>query len=121
MKAHIITWLLSVLSACIIGAAWVYTHPTPKMVQVNLRSLVDEEARRLASVITPETPKDKQEKAFKDASELGRKIDLAVSQIARECGCVVINSGAIVAQPGNAAKAVIPDVTERARELIGRM
>lgn len=121
MKAHIITWALSVLSACIIGAAWIYTHPSPKLVQVNLRALVEDEAKRLVSAITPNTPKEEQEKAIKAASMLGGKVDAAVGQLSRECGCVIINSGAIVAQPGNATTAAIPDMTGRVKELMSRM
>lgn len=121
LRPYIITWAASVAAACIIGAAWIYTHPSPKMAQVNLRTLVDDEAKRLVSAITPNTPKEEQEKAIRSASMLGQKVDAAISQLSKECGCVIVNSGAIVAQPGNATTAAIPDMTVRVKELLLQM
>jgi hypothetical protein len=115
LKANIITWALSVLSACIVGAAWIHTHPSLSFVAVDVNALVKAETGLLAKAVKPDATKEQQEAAIRRASEFGKKLDDAIAQLAAECGCVVINAAAIVAQPGRKS---VPDATERVRQML---
>ncbi|MBX3630297.1 MAG: hypothetical protein KF908_10415 [Nitrosomonas sp.] len=111
MRAHIITWLLSVVSAVIVGVAWVYTHPVPKLVQVDLVSLFQETAAEFASRQDESVTQDVQRQAV--------RIDMALQQLADTCQCDVINSAAIVKRPGKAhMNNSIPDMTAWVRDHI---
>ncbi|MDP1573089.1 MAG: hypothetical protein Q8M09_08190 [Pseudomonadota bacterium] len=116
MKAHIITWALSVLAACIIGAAWVYTHPSPRVVTVDLKSLFDDEARAFANKArgTPE----EQVAALSQVKKRGEEIESAIDRLAQECRCAVLNSAAIAKLPPNPTDAGIPDMTGRVRQML---
>lgn len=113
MKGHIITWALSVASACLVGWAWVYTHPTPKLAAVNIQSIVQEHTQALTAAIKPDTPKEEQEAAIRRAAEFGQRLDAALAVTAKECGCAIVNAAAIVAMPS--APQPIADITERVR------
>lgn len=114
---YVMTWLLSVASACIVGGAWVYTHPTPSFVAVDVNALVKAETELLAQAVKPDATKEQQEAAIRRASEFGKKLDDAIAQLAAECGCVVINTAAIVAQP---ASTPVRDATQRVKALVSQ-
>ncbi len=113
LKGHITTWALSVASACLVGWAWVYTHPAPKLAAVNIQALVNAHTQALTAAIRPDTPRDEQEAAIRRAAEFGQRLDAALASAAKECDCAIINAAAIVAMPATARP--IPDITERVR------
>lgn len=115
MKSYVITWALSVLSACIIGAAWIYTHQPLKYAAVDVKKLVGDEVAKLQSALKPGMSPEEQQKAIMEASAVGNRLEVAINNLARECGCVVLNSAAIIGRPDRAA---LPDMTERARQLM---
>lgn len=120
MKAHIITWALSVLSACIIGATWIYTHPSPRMVRVDVGSLFDEQKKNLASRIKPGMSEEEQKALFMSAADYANQVNVALDVVAKECGCAVINTAAIVRLPETGGTSGIPDMTGRVKELLSR-
>jgi len=112
MKAHILTWFFSVIAACIVGAAWIYTHPVQKFVTVNISSLFSESAKRVAQ--------QKDESSILMAQEQGKKIEQALQQLADACDCLVMNSAAIAKRPGDGHGRVITyDMTDWVRKQIG--
>ncbi|MEW6406217.1 MAG: hypothetical protein AB1649_30900 [Chloroflexota bacterium] len=119
MKAHIVTWIASVISACIVGGAWVYTHPTPRMARVDMGSLFDEQKQALADQIKPGMSEQEQKALFMSATAYASRVEEALTILAKECGCAVLNSAAILRLPESHSTG-IPDMTARVRELVGR-
>jgi hypothetical protein len=116
-RAHIVTWALSVLSACIIAAAWIKTHPAPRMVRVDMGSLFDDQKKALSARIKPGMSEQEQKALLQSATDYAAGIEASIDAVARECGCAVLNSAAILRLPDSAA-AGIPDMTARVRELV---
>lgn len=117
MKAHLVTWLLAVLSACTVGAAWIHTHPWPRMVRVDMGGLFDEQKKALAERIKPGMSDEEQKALFQSAADYASRIDAALTTLSAECGCVVVNSAALLRLPEAGAPG-IPDMTARMRELV---
>lgn len=109
MKGFIITWVLSVLASCIIGSAWIYTHPVTKFVKVDVASLFNEQAAAFA--------KRQDESAVMEAQAQAIRIDIALQQLADYCRCPVLNAASLVKTPGNSATSM-PDMTEWVRQHI---
>ena len=118
LKAHIVTWALSVLSACIVGAAWIYTHPSPRMVRVDVGSLFDEQKINLAEKIKPGMSEEEQKALLLSAEDYARRVDGALDVVARECDCAVVNAAAILRLPETGGASGIPDMTWRVKELL---
>ena len=118
LKAHIVTWALSVLSACIVGAAWIYTHPSPRMVRVDVGSLFDEQKKNLAEKIKPGMSEEEQKALLLSAEDYARRVDGALDVVARECDCAVVNAAAILRLPETGGASGIPDMTWRVKELL---
>ncbi|GLW61541.1 hypothetical protein Hthe01_18900 [Hydrogenophilus thermoluteolus] len=116
MREHVITWALSVISSCIVGAAWIYTHPVPRpetIAVVDLNALLSEEVAKIDREIKPDmTPQEKEQVAGK-VSMMTKRIEDATKALAAECGCVVVNAAAVVANGSRNVR----DMTWRAREL----
>lgn len=112
LRGHVFTWIASVIAVCIIGFAWVYTHPVQKFVTVNVSSLFNESAEALAMT--------KDESALQQAQELASKIDQVLQQLADACDCLVMNSAAITKRPGNEDqnRVMTPDMTKWVKERI---
>lgn len=117
MKGYIITWAASVLSASIIGAAWNYTHPSPRMVSVSMTDVIAEHTKMLEGKIKPGMSDDEKKAVFQLASDYGKHVDEALTTVARECGCAVLNKEAIV-RIADGAETGIPDMTWRVKELL---
>lgn len=115
LDGYVMTWLLSVASAALMGWAWVQAHPAPKFVAIDLNSLVKSETSRLVDAMKSGATKEQQASAIRRASDFGAKLDSAIARLADECGCVVVNSAAIVAQP---RKRTIQDATSRVAKLL---
>jgi len=119
LRAHIITWAVSVLSAAVLAWAWLYTHPAPRIVRVDMGDLFDEQKKRLAGKITPGMSEQDQKALFQSAGEYASKVEAALTTLSKECGCAVMNSAAILRLP-EANATGIPDMTLRLRELVGQ-
>jgi len=117
LKAHIITWALSVLSACIIGAAWVYSHPGhASLAVVDLNSILSEEIAKLDREVTPGMTEAKKRELAERAQNMTKKVDAALKETARECGCTLVSSAAVAAN----GAATVQDLTWRVKELVAR-
>lgn len=114
-KGHLYTWFFSVLCATIVGWAWVYTHPAPRYAKIDIKSLVTQETLKLSSQVRPNLSQNDQEKLLADASKIGERVDKAISQVAQECKCIILNSAAVL---GGTEKYKIPDLTNRARQIL---
>lgn len=117
MKGHVITWVLSVLSACIVGAAWIHTHPAPRIVRVDMGSLFDEQKKALVGRIKPGMSEQEQKALFQSATDYADRVEGALTTLATECGCAVLNSAALL-RTSDAGAFTIPDMTWRVRELL---
>lgn len=117
MKAHVITWAVAVLSACIVGAAWVHTHPWPRMVRVDMGSLFEEQKKALADRIKPGMSEQEQKALFQTATDYAGQVEVGLTTLAKECGCAVVNSAALLRLP-EAGASGIPDRTARLKELV---
>lgn len=106
LKSYILTWILSVTATCVIGAAWIYTHPAQKFVTVDIASLFSESAQTLAK-----------NKDLNMAQAQAQKIDFMLQQLADACDCLVMNSAAIAKRPGKETTSTI-DMTEWVKERI---
>lgn len=115
MNGHLVTWLLSVIASAILGGAWIYTHPYPRMVSVNVTKLIDEKRSTLENSVKQGQSEEEQKALVQEAAAYGARLEAALDQIARECNCAVINAAAIVKTPPNWR--AIPDLTDRVREM----
>lgn len=116
MKAHIITWALSVVASCVVGAAWVYTHPTQqtRFAKVDVAGLLEQEIRGISANLKMELSEEDKKK-LKERIELsGKRLDEAFATLSNECRCVLLTSAAIAKDSGES----IPDLTWRAKELL---
>lgn len=116
MKNYIITWAVSVLAACVIGAAWIHTHPPVRLARVDIKTLLDEYSKTLTEKANPGMSEAEQLALLKAAADYGLAVEGAVSRVAKECGCAVLNSAAILKLPEG--EVGIPDLTGRLRVLL---
>ena len=105
-------WALSIALAFAISAALLAAYhflvppPTAKFGRVDLAGVIAEQQRGFAELVA----KGEAERAYDHAAHTGKGLSRAVSELARECGCVILVSDAVV------AGAV--DLTPRLREII---
>lgn len=112
MKGFVITWVLSVLASFIIGSAWIYTHPFPRFVTVDVASLFNESAAAFT--------RRQDESTLLEAQAQAIRIDIALQQLADYCRCPVLNAASLVKKPSSAADGTsIPDMTEWVRLRMG--
>ena len=117
MKAHVITWVASVLATSILGAAWLHTHPGTRLARVDVGCLFDEQKKSLAARIKPGMSEVEQKALYQSAADYARRVDGALVAVASECGCALMNSAAILRLP-EGKDTGIPDLTDRARQLL---
>lgn len=120
MKAYVITWAVSVLSAALVGWAWLYTHPAPRIVRVDMGGMFEEQKKSLAEKINPGMSEQEQKAIFQSAGAYATRVEGALTVLSKECGCAVMNSAAILRLPPEANATGIPDLTPRLRELVGQ-
>lgn len=113
------TCLLSISISCGIGYLWLRSHPSPRLVRVDVGSLFDEQKKLLATRIKPGMSEGEQKAIFQIAAEYGKQVDDALSTVANECQCGVLNSAALVRMP-DVAETGIVDATERVRQLLAK-
>lgn len=118
MKANIITWALSVAAACIIGGAWIYTHPQPRIARVDMSALFSDQKAAFDKMLKPGMTEQEQQAVLGAAKNYAARLNRAMVRIAAECKCAVFNSDAILEMPKEADLSGIPDYTARARQLI---
>jgi hypothetical protein len=115
----LVTGLLSILVSCAIGLMWVRSHPAPRMVRVDVGSLYEEQKKTLSARLKPGMTEEEQKVIFKAATDYGTRVDEALSSVARECKCAVLNTAAIVRLP-DSGESGIPDATDRVRQILGQ-
>ena len=111
------TGFLSVLVSCALGLAWIHSHPVPRLVRVDVGSLFEEQKKTLVARLKPGMTEDEQKAIFKVAADYGKQIDVALSTLANECKCAVLNSVALVRTP-ESSETGIADATDRVRQLL---
>ena len=108
--------LVSVLVSCSIGYAWLSANPSPRLVRVDVGSLFEEQKKTLAAKLKPGMSEDEQKAIFQAAADYGKQVDEALSTLANECKCAVLNSAAIVRMPTGDSSG-ITDLTGRLQQL----
>ena len=105
-------WSISAALAFAICAAMLAAYhfllppPAAKFGRVDLTGIIAEQQRGFAELVS----KGEAERAYDHAARTGKGLSQAVSALARECGCVILVSDAVVAGAD--------DLTPRLREII---
>ncbi len=105
-------WVVGAALAFAISAALLAAYhflvppPAAKFGRVDLASVIAEQQRGFAELVA----KGEAERAYDHAAHTGKSLSQAVGELARECGCVILVSDAVV------AGAV--DLTPRLREIV---
>lgn len=118
MKAHLITWFLSVAAASIIGGAWLYTHPQPRLARVDMKALFTDQKAVFDKMLKPDMTQEEQQAVIMAAKTYSAHLNQALVTLSAECNCAILNSDAILEMPKNTSGTGIPDMTARARQLI---
>lgn len=87
------------------------------MVRVDMGSLFEEQKKALADRIKPGMSEQEQKVLFQSATDYASRVEAALTMLAKECGCAVVNSAALLRLP-EAGVPGIPDMTARVRELV---
>lgn len=117
LRGYIITWVLSVAAACVIGWAWMVKHPVtsqPRIAKVDLASVMEEEIRGLTANLKLDMSEQDKNGLQKKIEATGMRIDAALDTLSQECGCVIMTSAAIAKDKQSA----IQDLTWRLKELL---
>lgn len=105
-------WPMSAALAFAICAAllaiyhFLLPSPAAKFGRVDLTGVIAEQQRGFAELVA----KGEAERAYDHAARTGKGLSQAVSELARECGCVILVSDAVVAGA--------EDLTQRLREIL---
>ena len=113
------TGLVSVLVTCSMGYAWLRANPSPRLVRVDVGSLFEEQKKTLAAKLKPGMTEEEQKAIFLAAADYGKQVDEALSTIANECRCGVMNTAALVRMP-ETIDTGIPDATDRVRQMLAQ-
>ncbi len=107
-----LVWSISAALAFAISAALLAAYhfllppPAAKFGRVDLSGVIAEQQRGFAELVS----KGEAERAYDHAARTGKGLSQAVSALARECGCVILVSDAVVAGA--------EDLTPRLREIV---
>lgn len=112
--AHIITGVVSATVAIVAIAGWQYFHPAPAMAKVDIIGIVTSQQKNLTAQMKPGMDQKTQAEIIASASRFGKQLDVALTQVASECKCTLINSAAIVK---DAPAGATHDYTQRVAEL----
>lgn len=109
-----ITWLITAAIAAAVTAvglagAWAYyqRHKTPAFAVVNVQAVMGAREKSFAGLLR----KGHGSQAYELATRMGPALDDALSELSKQCGCVLLVSQA-VAGPG------VPDLTARLNQII---
>lgn len=119
MKQLAISTAIAFVCATVVTFAWSKYQPVPRLAKVDLAVLFEEQKVELAKKIRAGMSADEQRKLLEEASAQVSKVDAAVTQLAGECGCAVLNSAAIV-RLNEGVNAGIPDYTSRVRAILNQ-
>lgn len=110
-KAHLITGLMTLIVGSLAAAMWWVKEQdlSPRFARVDIGQIVAKQQKALVERVKPGIDAQEQGRIFEDAKAFGNRLDAALEQTSRECGCALMNSAALL----KAAHAGIPDLTER--------
>ena len=111
--AHFITGTVAATAAIVAMAGWQHFHPAPMMAKVDIIGIVTSQQKKLAAQMKPGMDQKAQAEIIESASRFGKKLDVALTQVASECKCTIINSAAIIKD----SPSTTYDYTQRVREL----
>jgi hypothetical protein len=114
-KAHATTGVLTLVAGSIALALWwgVERERSPRLGRVDIGQIVAKQQKSLVERVKPGIDAQEQGRIFEDAKAFGNRLDAALEQASRECGCALMNSAALL----KAAHAAIPDLTDRVEAL----
>ena len=114
-KAHVATGVLTLAVGSIALALWwgVERERFPRLGWVDIGQIVAKQQKSLVERVKPGIDAQEQGRIFEEAKAFGNRLDAALEQASRECGCNLMNSAALL----KAAHAGIPDLTDRVEAL----
>lgn len=112
-----ITVAVAVSLSCAISFLWFRANPQPRLVQVDLVALFDEQKAELEKSIKPGMSKEEQGQLLSAAAAQANRIDAALARLVAECDCAVMNAAAIAKLPSK-SNAGIRDETHRVRAIL---
>lgn len=81
-----------------LGPRLLARSPKQRLVSVDLTSLIaSNQQQTVKEIVSSETDPAKRKAAQASAEAFGRRVNAAVADLARECGCIVLMREAIVA------------------------
>lgn len=111
--AHLVTGTVAATAAIVAMAGWQHFHPVPMMAKVDIIGIVTAQQKSLAAKMKPGMDQKAQAEIIESASRFGKNLDVALTQVASECKCTLINSAAIIKD----APGTTYDYTQRVRQL----
>ena len=111
--AHFITGTVAATTAIAFMAGWQHFHPAPMMAKVDIIGIVTSQQKILAAQMKPGMDQKAQAEIIESASRFGKNLDVALTRVASECKCTIINSAAIIKD----SPSTTYDYTQRVREL----
>ncbi|MDO9069819.1 MAG: hypothetical protein Q7W05_15375 [Deltaproteobacteria bacterium] len=119
MLKYLYTWLASVATIIALALIWNAMHPAPRMVRVDVGSILDAQKKMHSEKIKAGMSDEEQTALLKAATADATNLGLAVAALAKECSCAILNSAAMLHM--SEKKSGIPDKTDRVRELIAQL
>jgi len=111
--AHFVTGAVAATTAIAVMAGWQHFHPAPMMAKVDIIGIVTSQQKILAAQMKPGMDQKAQAEIIDSASRFGKNLDVALTQVANECKCTLINSAAIIKD----SPSTTYDYTQRVRQL----
>ncbi|MBU1689503.1 MAG: hypothetical protein KJ958_06470 [Gammaproteobacteria bacterium] len=111
--AHFVTGAVAVAAAIVVMAGWQHFHHAPMMAKVDIIGIVTSQQKSLAAQMKPGMDQKAQAEIIESASRFGKRLDVALTQVASECKCTIINSAAIIKD----SPSTTYDYTKRVLEL----
>ena len=96
IQAHIITGTLSAAVAIATVAFWLNFHGTPTLAKVDIIGIVTAQQKSLSAQMKPGMDQKAQAAIIEAAARFGKQLDAALTQVASECQCTIINAAAII-------------------------
>lgn len=96
IQAHLTTFVLSVTVSIATMAVWQHFHVPPNMAKVDIIGIVTAQQKTLSAQMKPGMDQKAQAAIIESASRFGKQLDAALTQVASECNCAIINAAAII-------------------------
>ena len=94
--AHIITGVISATAAIATMSVWQHFHVPPNMAKVDIIGIVTTQQKSLSAQMKPGMDQKAQAAIIESAARFGKQLDAALTQVAAECNCTIINAAAII-------------------------